>query len=234
MSLFQRNLRHRFYWKLSFWQLPVRLMTKISSTWWLFHFNGYVLGEYATYLNSIGGYRYETLKSSEYVSAKAPDSGQTQPSMSAPSVECLGGVSNWREARWGALPSVFRAERTGQCKRGVSTQTTGPLSLNHHSDLSHARAQVNRYLPRQRGPGFRKQRPYDNISRKCPRRIFHMSPNVLAEVLSWKILKRYKQIFWFQISQLRFDCFFVGWGWGCWWSDKLYSTHTLNNNINTT
>ena len=38
MSSFWRNFRHWRHWKLSFWQLSVQPVMKISSKWWHFHF----------------------------------------------------------------------------------------------------------------------------------------------------------------------------------------------------
>ena len=38
MSSFWRNFRHWRHWKLSFWQLSVQPVMKISSKWWHFRF----------------------------------------------------------------------------------------------------------------------------------------------------------------------------------------------------
>ena len=40
MSSFWRNFNHWLHWKLSFWQLPVQPVMKISSKWWHFRFSG--------------------------------------------------------------------------------------------------------------------------------------------------------------------------------------------------
>ena len=39
MSSFWRNFRHWLHWKLSFWQLSVQPVMKISSKWWHFRFS---------------------------------------------------------------------------------------------------------------------------------------------------------------------------------------------------
>ena len=43
MWSFWRNLRHWMHWKLSFWQVPMQPVTKISSKWRHFHFSLAVL-----------------------------------------------------------------------------------------------------------------------------------------------------------------------------------------------
>ena len=43
MSSFWRNFRHWLHWKLSFWQLSVQPVMKISSKWWHFRFSVHLL-----------------------------------------------------------------------------------------------------------------------------------------------------------------------------------------------